>query len=152
MMARTGRPKSENPRNMTINETRVTKEEYRMIALKSALYAGGSTAKLIRLSTEAYQGRIREKQTCGACGNIMTLKNDQEAFWFETIHGEHEIVVSGVPQYRCKCGNVEGDLIVSAAIEESLGDVVESCLKKGNPIPKQLELQSLLKPKSLVIV
>lgn len=148
-MSRVGRPKSDNPRNKTISETRVTREEYRVIHIKSALYAGGSTAKLIRNAVEAYEGKIREETAC-KCGKTANLQLGNESFWFNTSRGEREIIVTGVPQYHCSCGEVLGDLIVSAAIEEELSALVEECLKKNIPIPKHLKLQTLLNSEPIV--
>lgn len=149
MMSKVGRPKTDNPRNMTISETRVTREEYQMVTLKSALYAGGSTAKLIRNAIEAYEGKVREETTC-TCGKIAKLQYSNETFWYETGSGEHEIVVTNVPKYQCNCGEILGDLIVSAAIEEVLLNEVEECLRKNIPLPKQVDLQSLLRIEQFV--
>lgn len=139
-----GRPKSDNPRTMTISETRVTWEEYRMITLKSALYAGGSTAKLIRMATEAYQGEVRQQQPCSACGNTMQATEGTSNFEFETVSGQRTIRVTGVPCYQCFCGEQEEDLLVLSALEQTLSNEVEQWQKKGLAIPKELAFSSLL--------
>lgn len=139
-----GRPKSDNPRTMTISEIRVTWEEYRMITLKSALYAGGSTAKLIRMATEAYQGEVRQHQPCSACGKTMAVIESVASFEFDTILGHRTIRVTGVPHYLCMCGEVEEDLLVLSALEQTLSSEVEQWQKKELPIPNELSFSSLL--------
>lgn len=145
-----GRPKVENPRSMTVSETRVTWEEYRMIALKSALFAGGSTAKFVRMAAEAYQGEVRQQQPCGACGGSMNLANGVVIFEIDTIVGRCSIQVTEVPQYVCTCGETEEDLLVLSALEETLEQEVALWQRKNLPIPEKLTFSSLLDSKPLV--
>lgn len=144
-----GRPKSDNPRTMTISETRVTWEEYRMIALKSALFAGGSTAKFVRMAAEAYQGEVRQHQPCSVCGNTMVVTEGTVSFEFETVSGHLAISVTDVPHYQCACGEKEEDLLVLSALEQTLSHEVEQWQKKGMPIPEELPFASLLQSNPL---
>lgn len=113
-----------------------------MIKLKSALYAGGSTAKFIRMATEAYQAEMPEEVE--RFGKVGKLQYDDHELTFD-VHGmEHTIVVTSVPEYALDDGEVLVDGTLMAAIEEELGHEVEECLKKNIPLIAVVDFETLL--------
>lgn len=136
-MAKRGRPKSDNPRSFTVSEVRLTKEEKRMFELKAG-FLGGSTAALIRKAVEAYQPKL-QKNVC--CGQEMTVVKTTEFFPYTYNGQECMIKITNIPMWHCEvCSEIEQDLMLMAAIEDSTDQKFEALLRSGEQIPDEMNL------------
>lgn len=149
MMGKVGRPKSENPRDMTLPETRMTRGEWRVAKLKAALYAGGSMARLVRDAIQVYRGELADDlKVCPFCdsGKLQNVSIPHE-YYFQIGDVEHCITVTDIPAKECTaCNETSLDLILLAGIEEILADVVERALPKSVALPEKLRFEQLLEP------
>lgn len=108
-----------------------------MFDLKAG-FLGGSTAVLIRKAVEAYQPTL-QKNVC--CGEEMTVIHNTESFPY--TYGNQECIfhVTDIPMWKCQqCGEVEEDVTLMAAVEESTDQVFESLLNSGDKIPEEMHL------------
>lgn len=146
-MAKVGRPKSANPRSLTIPEVRVTREEYRMFKLKAAQYANDSTAKLIRNAVRVYETVI--KKEC-KCGTEMDGIEVMEQYTFHIGDNEHIVTVSNIPAYQCSaCNLVERNLFLLATLEEIVEEEVDWRLKNRLSLPTEIDFNDLVQAKEL---
>lgn len=146
-MAKVGRPKSNNPREFTVPEIRVTREENRMIKLKAALYAGNSIAKFLRMAAEKYKEELPVKKCL--CGGEMKVVFDAETFDYEIADEKVSVKVNNIPMYKCeKCGAMEGNFFLMAALEETIEDEMIKRMREKVKIPKEIDFESLLEVKT----
>jgi len=136
-MARRGRPKSDNPRSFTVPEVRLTREEIRMFKLKAGFF-GGSTAALIRRAVESFTPQLQEN-VC--CGEAMEVVNTEESYPFSVGDENYMVTVKNIPVWRCrKCGEIEVDLMLLAAVEEVVTEEFEQMLLNRKNIPGETVL------------
>lgn len=146
-VAKVGRPKSANPRCLTIPEVRVTREEYRMFKLKAAQYASDSTAKLIRNAVKAYEIVIEE--AC-QCGTMMKESKGTEQHKFQLGEIEHYITITNIPVYQCPaCDLEERNLFLFATLEEIIEEEVDWRVKNRLPLPTEIDFNDLVQAKEL---
>ncbi|MFD1363138.1 YgiT-type zinc finger protein [Lentibacillus salinarum] len=108
-----------------------------MFDLKAG-FLGGSTAVLIRKAVEAYQPKM-QKNVC--CGEEMTVIHNTESFPYNYDDKECTIHVTGIPMWECKkCGEVEEDVSLMAAVEKSADQAFEALLKSGDQIPDEMSI------------
>lgn len=136
-MARVGRPVSNNPRCMTIPETRVTKGEYWMVQLKAAQY-GISVADLIRDAVDQYTVTTPRVQECLSihegkrCDGQLMPTIVTQVVDFDIDDHTHSIKVLEVPAQECTaCHSVREDVELGATIEECVSDLVDAII--NNP-------------------
>jgi len=136
-MARRGRPKSDNPRSFTVPEVRLTREEIRMFKLKAGFF-GGSTAALIRRAVGEFRPQLQEN---ACCGDPMEVVHTEESYPFSVGDENYTVTVRNIPIWRCrKCGEMEVDVMLMAAIEEVAAEEFEHRLMNGEKIPVELTL------------
>ncbi|WP_028987563.1 hypothetical protein [Thermicanus aegyptius] len=146
-MAKVGRPKSNNPREFTIPEIRVTKEENRMIKLKAALYAGNSVAKFLRMAAEKYKEELPDEKCL--CGGKMKVVLDTETFDYEIADEKVSIKVNNIPMYKCEnCGKMKENLFLMAALEEAIDHEIIRSMRERQKIPEEIDFQSFLEVKT----
>jgi YgiT-type zinc finger domain-containing protein len=118
-----------------VPEVRLTREEMRMFKLKAG-FMGGSTAALIRRAVESYTPQLQEN-VC--CGEAMEVVKTDESFPFTVGNDKHMVTVKNIPVWRCrKCGEMEEDLMLIAAIEEVAAEEFENRLFNRETIPDEI--------------
>ncbi|HEX6923639.1 MAG TPA: hypothetical protein VF149_07430 [Bacillales bacterium] len=150
-MSPAGRPKSENPRAFTVPEVRVTREEQRMFDLKAALYAGNSTAKLIRSAVKKYHQQLPD-ESCSECGKKMSVMKQSESYEITVADQKYHIKVMNIPIHTCSsCKLVNENVYLMAALEEVVENEVFHYLKHRQPIPPEISFQNLLETEIEVV-
>lgn len=145
MQKRRGRP-TDNPRPLTIPETRVSREENRMIRLKAALYAGGNVAEFMRLAATQYKGQMKTLNCISPnCDGLMQMSYADETHFFKVSNRDHVMVLRGVPVYECNCcHNRMADVNLSAELEGFINEEIEFRLKNYMELPTEIDFDSLI--------
>lgn len=141
-----GRPHSKNPRSYVVPETRMTREEYRMVTLKAAMYTGGNTAEFIRLASKKFEGEMKTLPCMeqGCAGTLHSVKAD-DFHTFKIGDKEHEIVLRGMPIFECDiCQIREIDVNLAAEVERAVDDEIGWRIQHRRSVPDELDFIELI--------
>jgi hypothetical protein len=130
-----------------IPQLEVTREEYRMIKLKAAMYSGGNVERFLLQAAEKFEGVMKPLACCeNGCNGIMNVIKLDQIHEFQIADQSHRLTLRGEPVYECQaCAKQVVDLQLSAEIEELLDDEVFYRLNQRLEIPTELDFDDLLK-------
>lgn len=125
----------------------VTREEYRMIRLKAAMYTGGNVEKFLLLATEQFEGVMKPLACCeNGCNGIMNATKSDQIHKFQIADKLHSLTLKGEPIYECQyCAKQIMDLQLSAEIEEVLDNELFYRLNQRLELPTEVDFDDLLK-------
>jgi hypothetical protein len=139
--------KLEIPKGFNLPQVEVTREEYRMIRLKAAMYTGGNIEKFLLQAAEQYVGVMKPIACCeNGCNGIMNVTKSDQIHEFQIADKLHRLTLKGEPIYEFQaCAKQVVDLQLSAEIEEVLDKEVFCRLNQRLELPTELEFDELLK-------
>lgn len=141
-----GRPYSDNPRAYFIPETRMTREESRMVTLKAALYSGGNKAEFIRQAANRFEGDIKTLpcMETGCAGTMHPVTTD-DYHNIKVGDEQYQIVLHGMPVFQCDvCETREMDMNFTAEVEKAIDNEIEWRLQHRQPVPKEIDFHDLI--------
>lgn len=137
----------ELPQSWYLPAVKVTREEYRMIRLKAAMYTGGNLEKLLIRAVEQFEGITKQIACCeNSCTGIMTVIKSDHIHEFQIADQHHSLILKGSPIYECQlCAKQIIDLQLYAEIEEVLDKEVLYRLNQRLELPTEMDFDDLLK-------
>lgn len=131
----------------SIPQLEVTREEYRMIRFKAAMYSGGNVERFLLQAAEKFEGVMKPLACCeNGCNGIMNVKKSDQLHKFQIADKLHSLTLTGEPIYECQsCAKQIMDLQLSAEIEEVLDNEVFYRLNHRLELPTEMDFDDLLK-------
>ncbi len=125
----------------------VTREEYRMIRLKAAMYFGGNVERFLLQAAEKFEGVFQPLACCeSGCNGIMNATKSDQIHKFQIADKTHSLTLKGEAIYECQsCAQQIMDLQLSAEIEEVLDNEVFYRLNQRLELPTEMNFDDLLK-------